>query len=80
MNLHSLRLSIALICLLSPSLFGEADFYPAEQVKPGMEGTGKTVFEGTQVEEFGVVSIVTALLGLLRSLHQIPSLHEFRYL
>ena len=34
---------------------------PTEQVKPGMKGTGKTVFYGHQIEEFGfeVLEIVT---------------------
>ncbi|MBI4481480.1 MAG: hypothetical protein HY652_01185 [Acidobacteria bacterium] len=29
-----------------------ADFFPLEQVKPGMKAVGRTVFQGTKVEEF----------------------------
>ncbi len=35
-------------------------FFPVDQVRPGLHGVGKTVFEGDQVEEFGV-----EILGLL---------------
>lgn len=35
-------------------------FFPADQVRPGLHGIGKTVFEGDKVEEFGV-----EILGIL---------------
>ncbi|MCS6815909.1 MAG: hypothetical protein N0A16_04165 [Blastocatellia bacterium] len=35
-------------------------FFPVDQVRPGLHGIGKTVFEGDQVEEFGV-----EILGVL---------------
>jgi hypothetical protein len=31
-----------------------ADILPFDQVRPGMEGTGRTVFEGSRIEEFKV--------------------------
>jgi len=44
-----------------------SNFFPVEQVRPGMKGTGKTVFEGTQIEEFGV-----EILGVLEGFPLIP--------
>jgi hypothetical protein len=35
-------------------------FFPLDQVRPGLQGVGKTVFEGNTVEEFGV-----EILGVL---------------
>lgn len=43
-----LVLSVTLAGAQSPPLF------PLAQVRPGMRGVGKTVFSGSQVEEFGV--------------------------
>lgn len=43
-----LVLSVALVGAQSPPLL------PLAQVRPGMRGVGKTVFSGSQVEEFGV--------------------------
>lgn len=48
-------LLVFLVSLLSLSLPAQsADFFPLESVKPGMKAVGKTVFEGTNVEEFDV--------------------------
>lgn len=57
-------LSWILLLLLSPSLLlaQEAEFYPLEMVKPGQRGTGKTIFEGSQIESFDV-----EILGVLRN-------------
>ncbi len=38
----------------------DARFFPLEDVKPGMKGVGRTVFSGTETEEFGV-----EILGVL---------------
>jgi hypothetical protein len=38
------------------------DVLPLDQVRPGMKGTGRTVFEGTRIEEFGV-----EVLGVLEN-------------
>ena len=32
----------------------DARFFPLEQVRPGLKGVGRTVFSGTETEEFGV--------------------------
>lgn len=59
--------SILLCCLFSlavPILAQELDetrFMPVDQIKAGMVGVGKTVFSGTQIEEFQV-----EILGVLK--------------
>src|SRR5918997_1394100 len=40
---------------------GEAAFFPLEDVRPGQKGTGRTVFQGSETEEFGV-----EILGVLQ--------------
>jgi hypothetical protein len=64
--MKSLRIiaCIALICLaLSPAVFAQTNskFMSANEVRPGMKGIGKTVFQGTKIEEFGV-----EILGVLK--------------
>ncbi len=44
----------------SSALAQEAGFLPLEEVKPGQKGIGKTVFKGTEVEDFEV-----EILGVL---------------
>ena len=39
------------------------DFMPLSELKPGMKGTGRTVFEGDKVEEFQV-----EILGVLENI------------
>src|SRR5512138_2490832 len=42
-----------LVCLaMSVSLCGQSAFFPLSEIRPGMQGTGKTVFSGSRVEEF----------------------------
>ena len=38
-------------------------FYPLDQVRPGQQGYGKTVFKGSELEQFGV-----EILGVLRNI------------
>jgi len=40
---------------------GEASFFPLEEVRPGQKGVGRTVFRGSETEEFGV-----EILGVLQ--------------
>jgi hypothetical protein len=41
--------------LVAPSAFaGAADLFSLDQLRPGMTGVGRTVFEGTRIEEFRV--------------------------
>ena len=52
----------ALAAALVPGAARAADVFPLAEVRPGMEGTGRTVFEGTRVEEFSV-----RILGVLEN-------------
>jgi hypothetical protein len=59
---------IVLLLCLSPLLLPPAgaavaaEMMPLEQVRPGMQGVGRTVFEGARVDEFGV-----RVLGVLEN-------------
>ena len=58
-----LVLTIALIPLLALAFVPAATMHmPIEEVKPGMVGVGRTVFEGTRIDEFRV-----RILGVLRN-------------
>jgi hypothetical protein len=52
--------ALALSAALVPAPVFSTEFLPLDEVRPGMEGTGRTVFEGTRVQEFGV-----RILGVL---------------
>src|SRR5215471_10458953 len=64
--MKSLRIiaCLSLISLaLSTTLFAQSNskFLPVDEIRPGMKGIGKTVFQGTKIEEFGV-----EILGVLK--------------
>jgi hypothetical protein len=46
---------------VAKSAAGGANFFPLEEVRPGLKGTGRTVFQGSETEEFGV-----EVLGVLQ--------------
>jgi len=48
------------ILALSGALAAQTGFFPLSDVKPGMRGTGRTVFSGDRIEEFQV-----EILGVL---------------
>ena len=52
----------ASLALLVVSLPAAAPYFPIDQIKPGMVGTGLTVWQGNKVEEFKV-----NILGVLRN-------------
>ena len=58
--------ALAFGCLLAltslPALFAQTAFLPVDQIKPGMKGVGRTVFEGVAIEEFQV-----EVLGVLKN-------------
>jgi hypothetical protein len=69
MNRFALVLAIFLALVLCPSLKAQKvpaavtngpALFPLEDIRPGMKGTAKTVFSGTQPEDFGV-----EILGVL---------------
>ncbi len=51
-----------LLAALPYGQYGQSPFYPLERVRPGMKGTGRTVFAGDRIEEFGV-----EVLGVLEN-------------
>ena len=50
------------LALLVVSLPAAAPYFPIDQIKPGMEATGFTVFQGSKIEEFKV-----HILGVLQN-------------
>ena len=67
--MRGFRLLVSLCIAVSASLLAAPDqsatFLPIDEVRPGMEGIGRTVFAGDQIEEFkvhiiGVLKNVTA--------------------
>lgn len=63
------RLSLLLVGWSLATTAGAADIFPLDQVRPGMVGVGRTVFEGSRIEEFRVEIIgVLANTGPQRSI------------
>lgn len=64
MKMRHFRSAVLLLSVLAPGVLcaQSAEFYPLELVKPGQKGQGRTVFEGTVPEEFGV-----EILGVLKN-------------
>ena len=54
------RLAILAIWALTPVLMAQTEFFSVKDVKPGMHGTGRTVFSGNRIDEFQV-----EILGVL---------------
>lgn len=48
------------LCLFSSLVMGAAEVYPLEDVYPGLKGIGKTVVQGTEIEEFDV-EVITVI-------------------
>ena len=49
---------------------GQTSFMPVSEIRPGMIGIGRTVFEGTRVEEFRahVLGVLENVMGPQRNL------------
>lgn len=61
-----MRLSLAAVLAWSlpvAVLAGPPEIFPLEQVRPGMTGIGRTVFEGSRIEEFKV-----SIIGVLENI------------
>ncbi|WP_378951792.1 SpoIVB peptidase S55 domain-containing protein [Pelosinus sp. sgz500959] len=58
------RLALLVFLLVLPVSLGQAatEFMPVDEIKPGMQGIGKTVVSGTKLEEFGV-----EILGIMEN-------------
>ena len=62
-TLHIVSLSLILLTAFSLSLSAQsAKFMSVDEVRPGMKGYGKTVFQGTKIEQFDV-----ELIGVLKN-------------
>ena len=48
--------------LVAVSLYAQTGFFPVAEVRPGMQGIGRTIFSGNQIEEFKV-----EILGVLEN-------------
>jgi hypothetical protein len=58
-----LILSVAFLLAVSISALAQAPkFFPLSEIRPGMKGSGRTVFQGTAIEEFQV-----EILGVLKN-------------
>jgi hypothetical protein len=57
-----LRIAAVLAALLGTSLPAATPLMPVDEIRPGMIGVGRTVFEGTELKEFKV-----HILGVLRN-------------
>ena len=54
------RFAVPALFALTTALSAQTSFFPLKDVKPGMRATGRTVFSGSQVEDFQV-----EILGVL---------------
>ena len=54
------RFAVPAVFALATALAAQTGFFPLQDVKPGMRGIGRTVFSGSQVDEFQV-----EILGVL---------------
>src|SRR6478672_7460819 len=62
-TLHFVAFFLILLGALSPNLSAQSQqFMSADEVRAGMKGIGRTVFQGTKIEEFNV-----ELLGVLKN-------------
>jgi hypothetical protein len=64
MRLQRLLTVFAVGLLMGPSLWSQNDtpLFPISEIRPGLKGVGRTVFEGDKVEEFQV-----EILGILKN-------------
>ena len=62
MTAKLLACTLALLLYLATGLIGQSATFPVDELKPGMVGVGKTVFEGDRLDEFKV-----HILGVLRN-------------
>src|SRR6266496_1412316 len=56
------RLLVPAVFALAAALSAQTAFFPLKNIRPGMRGSGRTVFQGNQIEEFQV-----EILGVLEN-------------
>src|SRR5918996_4241112 len=62
MKLHSAAALVALLVFLAVGLPAQSRVFPVDELRPGMVGVGRTVFEGDKLEDFTV-----HIIGVLRN-------------
>jgi hypothetical protein len=62
MPIRSCAALFALLLALAAGLPAQSRYFPVDELRPGMVGTGRTVFEGDRLEEFKV-----HIIGVLRN-------------
>ncbi len=64
MKIRMLFAALVVALLPGPCLWSQADpaLFPVEEVRPGLKGVGRTVFEGDKIQEFQV-----EILGVLKN-------------
>src|SRR3989337_336978 len=70
MKLLRLLVVIAVAALAATAPTAQTAFFPLDEVRPGMVGVGRTVFEGDTIEEFKVhiIGVLKNVVGPSRSL------------
>jgi hypothetical protein len=61
-KINPFLLTFLLLCGFAIAQESSTSILPLDQIKPGMKGTGRTVFKGDKIEEFGV-----EILGILHN-------------
>src|ERR1700730_14128098 len=57
------RILVPSVFALAAALSAQTAFFPLKDLKPGMRGSGRTVFQGSKIEEFQV-----EILGVLENI------------
>jgi hypothetical protein len=72
MSFRSILLAFSLALALAPVAWCQSDIqlFPIAEVKPGLKGVGRTIFEGEKVEEFQV-EILGVLTNVLAPKHDL---------
>jgi len=61
-RLRAFIVACAVVSICVPLGAQRVEFYPVDELREGIEGVGRTVFHGTEIEEFGV-----EIIGVLRN-------------
>src|SRR5688572_31868825 len=66
---RSLAVCCALLLFLAAGLPAQSRFFPVDELRPGMVATGRTVFQGDQLEEFKVhiIGVLRNVIGIRRN-------------
>ena len=67
---RSVTVVLALLLFLAAGLPAQSRFFPVDELRPGMVGVGRTVFEGDRLDEFKVhiIGVLRNVIGTRRNL------------